>query len=116
MELRQRIERAALKGNAHLNVDLFLSKVENKQAFILELNKAIIGCEVLEYENERYMLIVFVEGLDVINEMPEFISLTKQLARSLSCSYIEAFGRTGWSKTFKQYNIQLQYSAYRMEV
>ena len=115
-QLRTRIERAARKGNAHFELETFLYNLETDHAFILDIEGTLVGCEVRVETNNRYLLVMFMEGTGVLNQLSKFVSLTANLARQLGCSYVETYGRLGWSRAFKDHGIKTRYVAYKMEV
>ena len=115
-QLRLRIERAARKGNAHFELDTFLYNLETDHAFILNINGTLVGYEVRLETNNKYLLVMFMEGAGVLKQLEKFISMTTDLAKQLGCSYVETYGRIGWSKVFRDHGIKTRYVAYRMDV
>lgn len=115
-QLRLRIERAARKGNAHFELDTFLYNLETDHAFILDINGTLVGYEVRLETNNKYLLVMFMEGDGVLKQLDKFISMTTDLAKQLGCSYVETYGRIGWSKVFRDHGIKTRYVAYKMEV
>ena len=115
-QLRTRIEHAIKRGGAHCELDSFLYNLETDRAFVLDVDGTLVGYEVHLDSNRKYLLVMFMEGSNVIKQIDKFISITSNLARQLGCSYVETFGRHGWSKVFKDRDIKTSYVAYRMEV
>ena len=115
-QLRMRIERAARKGNAHFELETFLYNLETDHAFILNIDDTLIGYEVRLETNNKYLLVMFMEGDGVLKQLDKFISMTTDLAKQLGCSYVETYGRIGWSKVFRDHGIKTRYVAYKMEV
>ena len=115
-ELRRRIERAFKKGNAHCDLDTFLYNLETDHAFILNIDNTLVGYEVRVELGTRYLLVMFMEGSDVLKQIDLFIQMTSELARRLGCTYVETFGRLGWSRVFRSKGIKTRYVAYKMEV
>lgn len=115
-QLRLRIERAARKGNAHFDLDTFLYNLETDHAFILDIDGTLVGYEVRLETNNKYLLVMFMEGAGVLKQLDKFISMTTDLAKQLGCSYVETYGRIGWSKVFRDHGIKTRYVAYKMEV
>ena len=115
-ELKNRIFHAIEKGNAHCDLDTFLYNLETDHAFILNIDNALVGYEVRVELGTRYLLVMFMEGSDVLKQIDKFISMTTDLAKQLGCSYVETYGRIGWSKVFRDHGIKTRYVAYKMEV
>ena len=115
-QLRTRIERAARKGNAHFELETFLYNLETDHAFILDIGDTLVGYEVRLETNNKYLLVMFMEGAGVLKQLDKFISMTTDLAKQLGCSYVETYGRIGWSKVFRDHGIKTRYVAYKMEV
>ena len=115
-ELKSRIFHAIEKGNAHFNLDTFLYNLETDHAFILNINGTLVGYEVRLETNNKYLLVMFMEGDGVLKQLDKFISMTTDLAKQLGCSYVETYGRIGWSKVFRDHGIKTRYVAYKMEV
>lgn len=115
-ELKSRIFHAIEKGNAHFDLDTFLYNLETDHAFILNIDDTLVGYEVRLETNNKYLLVMFMEGTGVLKQLDRFISMTTDLAKQLGCSYVETYGRIGWSKVFRDHGIKTRYVAYKMEV
>lgn len=83
-------------------------------AFDADGIKGTLVTFVQDYPRKKYLYLMFCGGVEGEKWMRPGIDLLKRFAADIGCDGLEATGRYGWSKVFKEDGIKTQWQVFEL--
>jgi len=76
--------------------------------------KGAVVTFVQEYPRKRYLYLMFCGGIEGMSWKAEMLRILQMFARDSHCDGLEATGRLGWSKIFRDDGLKSQWQVFEL--